>query len=60
MDCRVLFELNKAFAVWVVYCRDKGGTRKENLNVSGGAIAMSHPYGISGAPMMMHAFIGGE
>jgi acetyl-CoA C-acetyltransferase len=44
-----LWELNEAFAVQVLYCRDKLGIPDERLNVNGGAIAVGHPYGVSGA-----------
>ena len=49
-----LWELNEAFASQVVYCRDKLGLPNERLNVSGGAIAIGHPYGMSGARMTAH------
>ena len=45
-----LWELNEAFAVQVVYCRDRLGIPNEDLNVNGGAIAVGHPYGMSGCP----------
>ncbi len=44
-----LWELNEAFAVQVLYCRDKLGIPDERLNVNGGAIAVGHPYGVSGS-----------
>ena len=44
-----LWELNEAFAVQVIYCRDKLGIPDDRLNVDGGAIAVGHPYGVSGA-----------
>src|SRR5204862_8196183 len=44
-----LWELNEAFAVQVIYCRDKLGIPNDRLNVNGGAIAVGHPYGVSGA-----------
>ena len=46
-----LWELNEAFAVQVIYCRDKLGIPNERLNVNGGAIAIGHPYGMSGSRM---------
>jgi len=55
-----LWELNEAFAVQVVYCRDKLGIPDENLNVNGGAISVGHPYGMSGARMVGHALIEGK
>jgi acetyl-CoA C-acetyltransferase len=50
-----LWELNEAFACQVIYCRDKLGIPEERLNVNGGAIALGHPFGMSGARMTMHA-----
>src|SRR6202035_2807262 len=50
-----LWELNEAFAVQVIYCRDKLGIDPEKLNVNGGAIAVGHPYGMAGAPLPGHA-----
>ena len=55
-----LWELNEAFAVQVVYCRDKLGIPDDRLNVNGGAIAIGHPYGMSGARMVGHALIEGR
>ena len=55
-----LWELNEAFAVQVLYCRDKLGIPNELLNVNGGAIAVGHPYGMSGARMVGHALIEGK
>ncbi len=60
MDDIGLWELNEAFAVQVIYCRDKLGIPYENLNVNGGAISIGHPYGMSGARMVMHALIEGK
>ena len=55
-----LWELNEAFAVQVVYCRDKLGIPNDKLNVNGGAISIGHPYGMSGARMVGHALIEGK
>jgi acetyl-CoA C-acetyltransferase len=55
-----LWELNEAFAVQVIYCRDKLGIDNEKLNVNGGAIAVGHPYGVSGARLVGHALIEGK
>jgi acetyl-CoA C-acetyltransferase len=55
-----LWELNEAFAVQVLYCRDKIGIPSERLNVNGGAIALGHPYGMSGARLTGHALIEGR
>jgi acetyl-CoA C-acetyltransferase len=55
-----LWELNEAFAVQVLYCRDRLGIPDERLNVDGGAIAVGHPYGASGARLLGHALIEGR
>ncbi|MGI9511306.1 MAG: acetyl-CoA C-acyltransferase [Anderseniella sp.] len=60
MDDIDLWELNEAFAVQVLYCRDKLGIPSEKLNVNGGAISIGHPYGMSGARMVGHALIEGK
>ncbi len=60
MDDIDLWELNEAFAVQVVYCRDRLGIPNDRLNVNGGAISIGHPYGMSGARMVGHALIEGK
>jgi len=55
-----LWELNEAFAVQALYCRDKLGIPNDRFNVDGGAISIGHPYGVSGARMVMHALIEGK
>jgi len=55
-----LWELNEAFAVQVLYCRDRLGIPDDRLNVNGGAIALGHPYGMSGARLVGHALIEGK
>jgi acetyl-CoA C-acetyltransferase len=55
-----LWELNEAFAVQVIYCRDKLGIPGDKLNVNGGAIAVGHPYGVSGQRLTGHALIEGK
>ncbi|HOP19063.1 MAG TPA: acetyl-CoA C-acyltransferase [Parvularculaceae bacterium] len=60
MDDIGLWELNEAFAVQVLYCRDKLGIPNDLLNVNGGAISVGHPYGMSGARMVGHALIEGK
>ena len=57
MDDIGVWELNEAFAVQVLYCRDKLGIPNEKLNVNGGAISIGHPYGMRGARMAMHAMM---
>ncbi len=60
MDDIDLWELNEAFAVQVIYCRDKLGIPNDRLNVDGGAISIGHPYGMSGARLVGHALIEGK
>ena len=60
MDDIDLWELNEAFAVQVLYCRDQLGIDNDKLNVNGGAISIGHPYGMSGARMVGHALIEGK
>jgi acetyl-CoA C-acetyltransferase len=60
MDDIGLWELNEAFAVQVLYIRDRLGIPNERLNVNGGAISIGHPYGMSGARMVGHALIEGK
>jgi acetyl-CoA C-acetyltransferase len=60
MDDIDLWELNEAFAVQVVYCRDKLGIPHDKLNVNGGSIAIGHPFGMSGARMVGHMLIEGK
>ncbi len=60
MDDIDLWELNEAFAVQVLYCRDELGIPNDKLNVDGGAISIGHPYGMTGARMVMHALLEGK
>jgi acetyl-CoA C-acetyltransferase len=55
-----LWELNEAFAVQVLYCKDRLGIPDDRLNVNGGAIAVGHPYGVSGTRLTAHALIEGK
>jgi len=55
-----LWELNEAFAVQVIYCRDKLGIPNDRLNVNGGSIAVGHPYGVTGSRLIGHALIEGK
>jgi acetyl-CoA C-acetyltransferase len=60
MDDIGLWELNEAFAVQVIYCRDRLGIPSDRLNVNGGAISIGHPYGMSGSRMVGHALLEGK
>ena len=60
MDDIDLWELNEAFAVQVIYCRDRLGIPNDRLNVNGGSISVGHPYGMSGARLAGHALIEGK
>ena len=60
MDDIGLWELNEAFAVQVIYCRDRLGIPDDRLNVNGGAISIGHPYGMSGNRLVAHALIEGR
>ncbi len=60
MDDIDLWELNEAFAVQTIYCRDRLGIPMERLNVNGGSISVGHPYGMSGARLVGHALIEGK
>jgi acetyl-CoA C-acetyltransferase len=55
-----LWEINEAFACQVLYCRDRLGIPADRLNVNGGAIAMGHPFGMSGARLVGHALVEGR
>jgi acetyl-CoA C-acetyltransferase len=60
MDDIGLWELNEAFAVQVIYCRDRLGIPNERMNVDGGAISIGHPFGMSGSRMVGHALLAGK
>jgi acetyl-CoA C-acetyltransferase len=60
MDDIDLWELNEAFAVQTIYCRDQLGIPMERLNVNGGSISIGHPYGMTGARLVGHALIEGK
>ena len=60
MDDIDLWELNEAFAVQTLYCRDRLGIPMERLNVNGGSISIGHPYGMTGARLVGHALIEGK
>ena len=55
-----LWEINEAFACQVIYCRDQLGIPNDRLNVNGGAIAIGHPFGMSGTRLVMHALLEGR
>jgi acetyl-CoA C-acetyltransferase len=55
-----LWEINEAFACQVLYCRDQLGIPNDRLNVNGGAIAIGHPFGMSGARLVGHALLEGR
>ena len=55
-----LWELNEAFAVQVIYCRDKLGIDPEKLNVNGGSVAVGHPYGMTGSRLAGHVLVEGR
>ena len=60
MDDIGLWELNEAFAVQVIYCRDKLGIPNDRLNVNGGSVSIGHPFGMTGARCVGHALIEGK